>query len=78
MGDGNYNIHLSCGHWVDGFDECIKVEFEEFIVDRGDMEHGGGMGKVYTSICKKCLATYRKFPKFKVVKQYTNPKDIEG
>ena len=53
-------FHLCCGHEVDRVDDYVGIEFEDYIVDRGDMENGGGMGTVYMPVCKDCLPKYRK------------------
>lgn len=55
-----YHIHLSCGHLVRELDEGIALEFEDFITDRGDMEHEGGIGTVYGDYCTDCAKWYKK------------------
>ena len=51
-------IILCCGHSVQNLDEIIYLAYKDFIVDRGDMEHGGGMGEVSGSYCKDCAEKY--------------------
>lgn len=63
MGGG---FHLCCGHQVESIDDVIGIEFEDYIVDRGDLENGGGMGTVYMPVCRKCLPQYLKEFKAKI------------
>jgi len=53
-----YNVTLSCGHLVRG-DEGVHIEFEDFVTDRSDMEHGGGMGIVSGTYCTDCAEHYK-------------------
>ena len=53
-----YHITLSCGHMVRDMDEGIPIAFKDFVVDRGDMEHGGGMGEISGDYCKECADRY--------------------
>ena len=55
-----YHITLSCGHKVRDMSEAEELEFEDFITDRSDMEHGDGMGTVYGSYCADCAKRYKK------------------
>ncbi len=54
------SFHLCCGHQVDSIDDYVGIEFEDYIVDRGDMESGGGMGTFYVAVCRACLPRYLK------------------
>ena len=54
-----YHNRLSCGHLVRSIDEGVSLAFEDFIVDRGDTEHGGGMGEVSGIYCKDCAKKYK-------------------
>ncbi len=65
MGGG---FHLCCGHHVGSSDDYVGIEFEDYIVDRGDLENGGGMGVVYMPICKPCLPKYLKEFNAKITK----------
>ena len=55
-----YHITLCCGHKVNELDEIVALEFEDYVVDRSDMEHGGGLGTVHGSYCKDCAKQYKK------------------
>ncbi len=61
--------HLPCGHEVDNVNDYIGIEFQDYIVDRGDMENGGGIGTVSMPVCKACLPKYLKEFHAKVTKE---------
>ncbi len=67
MKDGGF--HLPCGHCVNSVDDYVGIEFKDYIVDRGDMEHGGGMGMVYMPVCKPCLPWYERRLKARITSQ---------
>ncbi len=48
-------VIASCGHEIVNYpkDEVV-VEYAEFVVDRSDMEHGGGEAIVCANMCKTC------------------------
>ena len=54
-----YNVTLCCGHLVKG-SEGVHITFRDYIVDRGDTEHGGGMGEVSGTYCKDCAEKLKK------------------
>ena len=55
-----FHIRLCCGHLVRDFDEGVNLAFNDFITDRSDMEHGGGIGGVTGSYCKDCAKRLKK------------------
>ena len=55
-----YHITLCCGHLVESSDDGIVIAFKDFITDRSDMEHGGGIGEVSGTYCKDCAAEYKR------------------
>ena len=55
-----YRIRLCCGHLVRDLDEGVYIAFEDYIVDRSDMEEGGGIGEVSGLYCKDCAEEYIK------------------
>ncbi|KKN17544.1 hypothetical protein LCGC14_0964690 [marine sediment metagenome] len=55
-----YHITLCCGHQVMEMEEAVSIAFNDFITDRGDMEHGGGMGVVSGCYCRDCAEQYKK------------------
>ena len=58
--DEFYHVSLSCGHKVREYEEGVSLTYEEFVVDRSDMEHGGGMAEVSGIYCKDCAKWYTK------------------
>jgi len=58
--DEFYHITLSCGHHVMEFDEGVHIAFNDFVTDRSDMEHGGGMSEVSGIYCHDCAERYKK------------------
>ncbi|KKM99570.1 hypothetical protein LCGC14_1146540 [marine sediment metagenome] len=54
-----YCVTLCCGHKVKG-NEGVHIAFNDFVVDRGDSEHGGGMGEVSGIYCDDCAEHYKK------------------
>lgn len=55
-----YHTTLCCGHMISEHEDGVHIAFKDFIVDRGDMEHGGGMGEVSGLYCKECAEKYKK------------------
>jgi hypothetical protein len=64
--DTFYPIQLSCGHRVRNLNEGISLKFKEYVVDRSDMEHGGGMGEIFGDYCKDCANAHIKLGAKKV------------
>ncbi len=58
--DEFYHITLCCGHKVKTMDEGVVIAFTDYVVDRSDMEHGGGMGEVSGLYCKECAEKYKR------------------
>jgi hypothetical protein len=56
--EGYTGFILCCGHKVRELSDGVHICFKDYIVDRGDMEHGGGMGEVSGVYCKKCATEY--------------------
>lgn len=54
-----YHETLSCGHMVSN-GEGVDIAFNDFITDRSDMEHGGGIGEVSGRYCNDCAERYKK------------------
>ena len=54
-----YHTTFCCRH-LGRYDEGVHIAFKEFIVDRGDMEHGGGIGEVSGLYCRDCADEYKK------------------
>ena len=61
--DEFYSTHLCCGHQVNGLDEGVVLEWEEWVCDRGDMEGGGGMATMGGVYCEGCAKWYKKYAK---------------
>ena len=53
-----YHVTLCCGHLVADSYEGVPLAFRDYITDRSDMEHGGGMGEVSGLYCKECAESY--------------------
>ena len=54
-----YPTTFCCGH-LGHYEDGVHIAFKEFIVDRGDMEHGGGIGEVSGLYCRDCADEYKK------------------
>ena len=54
-----YHTTFCCGH-LGHLEDGVHIAFKDFIVDRGDMEHGGGMGDVSGLVCRDCAEKYKK------------------
>lgn len=73
--DEFYHTTLSCGHRVSSTDEGTPLEFEDFITDRSDMEHGGGMCTTQGIYCADCVPGYIKDLKARVIGKETKAHD---
>ena len=53
-----YHTSYSCGHM--GNDSGVVIAFNDFVTDRSDMEHGGGIGEFQGIYCRDCADKYIK------------------
>ena len=51
-----YHVQLSCGHWVEGLDEGVWIEWEDSFCD----EDGAKKGMVSGTYCKVCAEEYKR------------------
>ena len=55
-----YHISLCCGHLVADSSEGVPIAFFDYVTDRSDVEHGGGMGEVSGLYCVECATRYKR------------------
>ena len=53
-----YHTTFCCGHMGNG--DGVVIAFNDFVTDRSDMEHGGGIGEFQGIYCRDCADKYIK------------------